>query len=144
MPELTLSLADRICDETLKAGTDLGLKPLAVAVVDAGGHLIAFKRADGASFFRFELAFGKAHAAAAFGFPSTGKLQGFFETRPLFKDYSFEASNGKMLIDAGGVRILNDEGHCIGAVGVTGDVSAQDEEAGHLGIKATGLISALG
>lgn len=144
MPELTLQDADTICDETLKAGDEMGLKPLAVAVVDAGGHLIAYKRADGASFFRFELAFGKAHAAAAFGFPSTGKIQGFFEARPMFKDYCFEASGNKMLIDAGGVRILNQEGHCIGAVGVTGDVSAQDEEAGNRGIKAAGLISALG
>lgn len=139
---MTLAQADSVIDAVLHAGRIAELKPLSVAIVDSGGHLIAFKRANGSSFFRFELAFGKAYAAAAFAFPTTGQLQKFFESRPLFASYSQQASHGKMLVDAGGVRILDNQGNCIGAVGVTGDVSVKDEQCAIAGILAAGLIPA--
>ena len=142
MASIPLAAANEICARTLAAGKDMGLKPLAAAVVDDGGHVVAFQRADGASFFRYELAFGKAYAAAGLGFPTTSGLQGFLESRPLFNDYLNENSNRKFLADAGGVKIFDDRGVCIGAVGVTGDVSIKDEEAGVRGILAAGLKTA--
>lgn len=139
MASIPLKLADQICDNVIAAGRELGLKPLGVAVVDDGGWLISYKRADGASFFRFELAYGKAYAAAGLGFPKTSGLQQFLESRPLFNEYLNEQSNRKFLADAGGVKIHDANGKFIGAVGVTGDVSLQDEQAALMALDTLNL-----
>ena len=60
MKAITLHVANRIIESALDRGRELNLKPLSVAVLDAGGHLIAFQKQDGSSMLRFEIAFGKA------------------------------------------------------------------------------------
>jgi len=141
MSTLPLADADAIINAVLDAGKKKGLRPMTAAIVDTGGNLIAFKRGDGSSFFRFELAFGKAYAAMAFSYPTTGKLQTFFESKPAFAEYCKAASHGKMLADAGGVRIFDKDGIPVGAVGVTGDSSLNDEECAIEAIIAAGYKS---
>src|SRR5260370_40533899 len=60
---LTLEQASIIVDKALEKGRELGLKPLTVAVLDAGGHPTALKREDGSSLLRPEIAGGKAWGA---------------------------------------------------------------------------------
>src|SRR3979490_390578 len=70
MSQLTLDLATRIVDAALDHAATLKLHPLSVAVLDAGGHLVAFKRQDHSGILRFEIAFGKAWGALGMGFGS--------------------------------------------------------------------------
>ncbi len=72
MNTITLNVANRIIESALDRGRELNLKPLSVAVLDAGGHLIAFQKQDGSSMLRFEIAFGKAYGALAVGSAPAG------------------------------------------------------------------------
>ncbi len=68
MAILNLARASVIVDAALAEGRRRDFAPLAVAVLDAGGHLVAFKREDGAGFARFDIAYGKAWGAVGMGF----------------------------------------------------------------------------
>src|SRR4030081_3284670 len=70
MSSLTLAQASTIVDVALKTGRDANYQPLTVAVLDAGGHLVAFKREDKSGLLRFDIAFGKAWGALGMGFGS--------------------------------------------------------------------------
>ena len=140
MSQITLSQANAIIVGALAKGTDAGFKPLSVAVVDAGGHLIAFQRSDSASFARAQIAMGKAAGALALGV-SSRKLGAMAEERPWFVG-AFAASAPHPVIPApGGVIIVDASGASIGAVGVTGDTSDNDEIAALAGIAAAGLTA---
>ena len=67
MNDLTLRKAKIIIRKALEKGKELGFKPLSVAVLDAGGHLIAFERSDGAAPGRVAIATGKAYGAVMLG-----------------------------------------------------------------------------
>src|ERR1041384_6489804 len=67
---VTLAQASTIVDVALKKGRDTNCAPLTVAVLDAGGHLVAFKREDKSGILRFDIAFGKAWGALGMGFGS--------------------------------------------------------------------------
>jgi uncharacterized protein GlcG (DUF336 family) len=64
---LTLNLASRIVDGALRAAREQGLKPLAVVVLDAGGHDVVLKREDGCAILRSDIARGKAWGALGMG-----------------------------------------------------------------------------
>jgi len=64
---LSLQQAARIVDAGLDRARELGLKPLTIAVLDAGGHLVAFKRQDQSGILRPEIAQGKAWGALGMG-----------------------------------------------------------------------------
>ena len=138
MADITLQQADIIIDATLARGTELKLRPLAAAVLDVGGNVKAFKKQDGGSLMRFEMAFGKAYASLSLGRASRLILQRA-EERPLFMDYLIRASDGKIFPEGGGVLIRSAEGEVIGAIGVTGDTQEQDEDCALVGIEAAGL-----
>ena len=70
MTGLTLDRASTIIDAALRKGREMKFAPLSVAVLDAGGHLIAFKREDRSGIMRFDIAFGKAWGALGMGFGS--------------------------------------------------------------------------
>ena len=136
--QLTLTHANRIVDAAFAKGKALGLKPLSVAVLDAGGHLIAFQRQDGSSTLRPQIAVGKAGGALALGV-SSRKIAEMAAERP-----SFVASLGTIaphgvIPAAGGLLIAGAGGIVIGAVGVTGDLSDNDELCALAGIEAAGL-----
>ena len=138
MTELTLNKALKIITSALAKGKELGLKPLAVVVLDAGGHVKAFQRQDGASMMRFEIASGKAYGALAMGVGSRW-LNAQAETRPHFLEGLSAVSGGKIVAIPGGVLIRDRRNAIIGAVGITGDASDNDEIAAIAGIQAAGL-----
>ncbi len=143
MTDLSLAKALEIITAALAKGGDLGLKPLAVVVLDAGGHVKAFQRQDGASMMRFEIASGKAYGALAVGVGSRW-LNAQAETRPHFLEGLSNVSGGKIVAVPGGVLIKNSGGAIIGAVGITGDTSDNDEIAAIAGIQAAGFTADAG
>lgn len=116
-----------------------GLKPLCICVLDAGGHLIAFERQDGVANRRFDIAFGKAHGAISIGVNSRA-LGDMAIERPHFMNGVTAAIGGVLVPVAGGVIVVDEAGHRIGAVGVSGDTSDNDEAAAVAGIRAADLI----
>ena len=138
MTDLTLAKSLKIITAALAKGRDLGLKPLAVVVLDAGGHVKAVQRQDGASMMRFEIASGKAYGALALGVGSRW-LNAQAETRPHFLEGLSAVSGGKIVAIPGGVLIRDRKGAIIGAVGITGDTSDNDEIAAIAGIEAAGF-----
>jgi uncharacterized protein GlcG (DUF336 family) len=137
---VNLDQARAIIAGTLAAGRSLGLKPLSVAVLDAGGHLRAFEREDGSSTHRFQIAHGKAHGAIALGINSRA-LMVRAEQQPFFIAAAAAAIGGALIPVPGGVLITDGSGEIVGAVGVTGDSSDNDERAALAGITAAGLIA---
>ena len=120
-----------------------GYQPMAVIVLDSGGHAVAFEREDGASNMRFQIAHGKAHGALAFGMGSRA-LGNRAEAQPTFIAAATAAIGGALVPVPGGVLVRDEAGAIIGAVGVTGDISDNDEEAAVTGIEAVGLTADTG
>ena len=143
MAKLTLAKANRIIRDALAKGTDLDLKPLAVAVLDAGGHLVAFQRQDGASLLRPQIAQGKAFGALAVGVGSRW-LNAQAETRPHFLEGLSAVSDGRIVPVPGGVLIKDAKGVIQGAVGITGDASDNDEACAIAGIEGAGFVADAG
>jgi uncharacterized protein GlcG (DUF336 family) len=137
LESVSLEAASRIVDEALAKGRALNLKPLAVAVLDPRGCLKAYKAEDGTSLLRFDIAFGKAWGALGLGFGSR-ELERRAEWGVFFNALQVMAE-GKMVPVPGGVLIRNDAGLVVGAVGVSGDSSEQDEICAIQGITAAGL-----
>ncbi len=138
MSRISLEQASNIVAGAMAKGSELGLKPLSVAVLDAGGHLISFARADGASNMRAQIAIGKAAGALALGVSS--RIVGTMAVeRPTFVASLASMAPQGMVPAAGGVIVVDEAGLPIGAVGVTGDTSDNDELAALAGIEAAGL-----
>lgn len=134
---LDLARSRVILDATLAEGRRLGLKPLAVALVDAGGALTALAREDGASPMRPEVALGKARGAALTGLGSR-QLAARAERQPAFVNALNALAHGALVPVPGGV-LIREGGAIVGAVGVSGDVSEQDEATAMAGIAAGGF-----
>ena len=140
MNKLTLDRASVVVDKALEQGHTLGLKPLTVVVLDAGGHLVALKREDGSGILRVEIAAGKASAALGLGLSSRaiGELN---QDRVAFLGAVAAASKGRFVAVAGGVLIRAEDGATLGAVGVSGDTSDNDEHCAIVGVQAAGYRS---
>ena len=138
MAKLTLEQASTIVDVAIKTGHAKGMKPLTVSVVDDGGHLKAFKREDGpGAALRPHIATGKAFGAVGMG-RSSRALGAMAAERPHFVAALSDVSQGRLVPVPGGVLIKDGDG-VIGAVGVSGDTSDNDELAAIAGIEAAGL-----
>jgi len=135
---ITLEAARVMLAGARAKGRELGLKPLSVAVLDAGGHLLAFEREDGASPGRFEIARGKAYGAVMLGMPGSAQMARA-EDQGYFMAAVNGAYGGKVIPVPGGVLVKDETGAVIGAVGVTGDTSDNDAAAALAGIAAAGL-----
>jgi uncharacterized protein GlcG (DUF336 family) len=140
MQSLTLAQASTIVDVALKTGRDNSFQPLSVAVLDAGGHLVAFKREDKSGILRFDIAFGKAWGALGMGFGSRN-LAGRAAKTPQFFTMLAAASGGRMITNPGGVLIRDGAGDVIGAVGISGDSADNDEKCAIAGIQTAGLTA---
>ncbi|MEP0964397.1 MAG: heme-binding protein [Roseobacter sp.] len=136
--EITLRKARTIIRKTLDKGRELDLKPLSVVVLDAGGHVKAFEREDGASPGRFAVAQGKAYGAVMLGMSGTAQMARA-EAQAYFMDAVNGLFDGKVVPVPGGVLVHDKKGAVIGAVGVTGDTSDNDLIAAVAGIEASGL-----
>ncbi len=140
MTAITLSQANTIIAAALARGAELGLKPLSVAVLCPGGHLIAFQRQDGSSTLRLQIASGKAGGALSLGV-SSRKIADMAAERPSFIASLGPISPHGVIPAAGGVIVLDRAGQTIGAVGITGDTSDNDEACALAGIAAAGLTA---
>ena len=138
MSRISLEQANRIIATAFAKGAELGLKPLSVAVLDPGGHLIAFQRADKASSWRLQIATGKAAGALGLGV-SSRKIAEMAVDRPSFVAALGMAGPQGMIPAAGGIIVVDGAGVPLGAVGVTGDNSDNDEICALAGIEAAGL-----
>src|SRR2546423_9902823 len=134
MSAITLEQADRLIDAILARGAEVELRPLSVIVVEPGCKVKAFKKEDGSSMIRFEMAYGKAYAALAMG-RSSKLVKVRAEEKPIFMRYLISASGEQLFPEGGGLQIRNADGEVIGAVGVTGDSAAPDEELAAHGIR---------
>ncbi len=137
---ITLAQAQAIVTATLAHARSAALKPLGVAVLDAGGHLVAFAREDGAAFGRFAVAHAKAHGALALGEDSAA-LAERAKGNPLFFGSLSAALGGELALSPGGVLVRDASGAVIGAVGASGDAGPADAAAVAAGIAAAGLHS---
>jgi len=140
MPEITLARAEAIIDAIFAKATENRWKPMAVAVTNQGSSVIAFKKQDDSSMIRFEMAFGKCYGALALG-RSTSLVRLRAEQRPLFMDYLFKASDGRIFAEDGGMLVRDADGTLLGAVGVTGERPERDEELAAYGIRAAGFLT---
>ncbi|MEJ8476335.1 GlcG/HbpS family heme-binding protein [Roseibium algae] len=138
MRKLTLSMAETIIAAAFEKAAELKLKPLTVAVLDAGGHMVSLSRQDGSSIMRPQIASGKAFGALAVG-TGTRWLNANGESRPHFVQALNGVSGGTIVPVPGGVLMKDQEGDVVGAVGITGDTSDNDEAAAVAGVAAVGL-----
>ena len=137
---LALATAASIVDAAIAIRAKAALLPLAIAVLDAGGNLVAFKREDGCGVLRFDIARGKAWAALGMGMP-TRQIRDRLAQRPAFQGALAAASDGRFIPVPGGVLILDEAQRAIGAVGISGDASDKDEYCAIEAVKAAGLAS---
>src|SRR5437764_14953064 len=135
---ITLAQASTIVDTALNKGRETHCAPLTVAVLDAGGHLVAFKREDKSGILRFDIAFGKAWGALGMGFGSRN-LAGRAAKQHMFYTMLAAVSGGRLVPVPGGVLVRDGAGDVVGAVGISGDTSDNDEKCAIAGIAAAGL-----
>lgn len=135
---LTLAQAQTIAAATLAEGRRLGLAPLACVVLDRGGHILTLLRDENASIYRPEIAMGKAAGCLGMGFGGR-ELAKRAAAMPMFFNGLQAAFPSGMLPVPGGVLVRDGEGNLLGAVGVTGDTSDNDELCALAGIAAAGL-----
>lgn len=140
MPNLRLAKANVIIRAAFKRAEELGLKPLTIAVLDAGGHLKALQAQDGTSFLRPKVAHGKAYGALAVGQNSRALNKAALE-RPHFVQALNGLTDGALVPVPGGVLMRDGRGNLMGAVGITGDTSDNDEACAVAGIEAAGFVA---
>ena len=118
---LSYDVAKKIVELVLSGARESHLAPVAVAVLDSGGNLVAFAREDGCSLYREAIARSKAYGSLGMGVPTRSMCENS-HTRPMFWNSIFSTSGG-IVMSPGGVLIVGQgEGDetsiIIGAVGV--------------------------
>jgi len=140
---LTLAQARTVLDNTLAAARSKKLKPVGVAVVDNRGALRAYAEEDGNPILRSKIACGKAFGSVAFGTGSR-RLHQIGMERPHMAAALVEMTGGTLVPVPGGVLIRDKAGALVGAVGVSGDTSDNDEAAAIARIEAAGFVAETG
>jgi uncharacterized protein GlcG (DUF336 family) len=140
---LTLAQARTVLDNTLAAARAKKLKPVGVAVVDNRGALRAYAEEDGNPILRSKIASGKAFGSVGFGTGSR-RLHQIGVERPHMAAALVEIAGGALVPVPGGVLIRDQAGGLLGAVGVSGDTSDNDEAAAVAGIEAAGFVADTG
>jgi uncharacterized protein GlcG (DUF336 family) len=140
---LTLNKASDIVDAALREARELSLRPLAVTVLDPGGHPIVVKREDGAGILRPQIAHAKAWGCLGTG--SGGAVGARHATRdPAFFAALATISEGRIASSRGGVLICDAEGKLLGSIGVSGDRPDNDEKCAVAGVESAGLAADTG
>lgn len=137
MTDITLEQAHKIIEAAHAEGNKRGLAPLTIVILDAGGHIKALSRADGASLMRPQIAMAKAWGSIGVGV-SSRKLGEMGEERPMFMNALINLSDQRLIPVPGGVLVRDQNNNIIGSVGITGDLSDEDEHCAIIGIKAAG------
>lgn len=136
---MQLETAETILKAARMKAREMNLKPLAIAVLDARGAVRALIAEDGTSLHRADVAIGKAYGAISMGVSSRA-LGERAEKQAYFVAAASHICGGKLVPVAGGVLIHDAAGETIGAVGISGDTSDNDETAACHGITTAGLI----
>ncbi len=142
MSGLTLQKANQIIFGALKTARQLNLAPLTVVVLDQNGFVKSMQREDGATALKLDVATAKAWGAVNMGM-SSRSLAIMAEQRPAFMNALVDIAGGKVMPAPGGVLIRDEDNHIIGAVGISGDGSDQDERSAVAGIKEAGFIAGI-
>ena len=141
--QLTLAQAKAIIKHALAEQEKHGLKPLAIVVLGAGGSIKVSERQDGISLIRPRVAHGKAYGAYAAGLGSRALFERA-KVEPFFIQAMNSLCDGALVPVPGGVLIRSSDGELLGAVGITGDISDNDEKCAVAGIEAIGLVADVG
>lgn len=142
---MTLSLADakKILEHALAAQHKHSFKPMAVVVLTESGSVKASEAQDGTSTLRPKIAHGKAHGAVSMGVGSRALFERA-KQEPFFIQSMNALCNGALVPVPGGVLIKSKDGEVLGAVGITGDISDNDEICAVAGIEAAGFVADTG
>ncbi|MDB5954538.1 heme-binding protein [Ramlibacter sp.] len=140
---LPLKTAALIVEAALAQARQLKLQPMTVAVLDAGGHLLAFQREDGSGILRPQIATGKAWGVLGMGAGGRTMAERA-ESHPVFYGALFAASEGRVFPVRGGVLVRDGDGRVLGSVGVSGDLPDRDEQCAIAGIEAARLLADAG
>lgn len=143
MSDLLLSAAQTILDAARAEARRLNLKPLALVVLDDRGAVKAAAAEDGTSLKRFEVAHGKAYGALALGMGSRAIGKRATE-QPTFVAAVSHVVGGALVPVPGGVLAKAGDGQVVGAIGISGDTSDNDEACAKAGIEAAGLTAETG
>lgn len=143
MHTLDLTTAVQIASSAIRIAQKNAIKPLAAVVLDAAGHPLAVLRDEQASFLRPQIATGKARGCLGMGFGGR-ELARRAQAMPAFFDAINSLTGGEVIPVAGGVLIRNDEGKVLGAVGISGDTSDNDERCAAQAIEQVGLVADTG
>ncbi|MFP2959973.1 GlcG/HbpS family heme-binding protein [Myxococcus sp. 1LA] len=130
--KLTLAAAEKVVDAAKKKAKKLG-QPMNIAVVDAGGHLVAFARMDGAIFASVDISQRKAYTAISLKMPTKalGPL-----TQPGGPLFNIEVTNGGLVSFPGGIPLMDEDGEFVGAIGVSAGTVEQDQQVAEAGAAA--------
>ncbi len=140
---VTLEQARIIAEASIAKGRELGLKPLSVIVLDPRTSVVVCNSEEGVSQMRWRIAQGKANAAIQLGM-GTRALMIRAEEQAYFIQSMNGLASGEFVPVPGGVLIRDGDGNLLGAVGISGDTSDNDESAAVAGIAAAGLIAEIG
>jgi len=143
MTDLTLDTARAILDASLAKAAEMKLKPMAMVILDARGCLKAAMVQDGTSLLRSEVAHGKAYGALALGMGSRAIFKRANE-QPYFVDAINTMARGALVPVPGGVLIKDNAGKLLGAIGLSGDTSDNDETCAVAAIESAGLSADVG
>lgn len=143
MTDLTLDTARKILDASLAKAAEMKLKPMAMVILDARGCLKAAVVQDGTSLLRSEVAHGKAYGALALGMGSRAIFKRANE-QPYFVDAINTMARGALVPVPGGVLIKDKAGKLVGAIGLSGDTSDNDETCAVAAIESAGLSADVG
>ena len=139
---LTLQEADTIVRGALAKARELKCKPMTVAVVDAGGAAVVIKREDGSGALRPDIAFAKAWGPIGMGIGGRAMAERAKDA-PAFWAALNTISRGRIAPVAGGALILID-GQVVGSIGMSGDVSDNDEACCIAGARSAGFETEVG
>jgi uncharacterized protein GlcG (DUF336 family) len=143
MNALPLDLARKIISCGFVKSRDEAMNPLAIVVLDARGALKAAELEDGTSLMRYEIAHGKAFGALSLGIGSRAIYKRAQE-QSFFVDAVNSLAQGRLIPVPGGVLIREKNGTIIGAVGVSGETSDNDEIIAVSAIESQGLVADAG
>ena len=143
MTELTYAVAQKMLADALAHCRANKFNPMSIIILDAAGGMKAAASEDNTTFMRWRVAYGKAFGGVAFGMPSR-RINNMAAERPHFVNALNGVANGNLVPVPGGVVIRDADKKILGAIGVSGDTSDNDEAAAVAAIKAAGLVADIG
>jgi uncharacterized protein GlcG (DUF336 family) len=131
MSRLPLETATKVIEAAVAKAVEIG-QPMNIAVVDDGGHLVAFARMDGAIKASIDISIRKARTSIMMNLPTSALMD---VSQPGAELYGLEQLSGGMVLFGGGL-LLESDGVVIGAIGVSAGSVEQDVQVAEAGVAA--------